>query len=79
MKTTYRYSKYPKTGFGSKSGQLYILDAMGRRYDFNCEFDDVLKEVLWTLDLPEGHFVGEDPEGIIEVFNESGVGSIKKW
>ena len=67
---TLRYTTYPPTGFGDKSGQIYIIDELGHIYDFASEYDNVLDERFWWIDLPiVGHITGKSPMEIIDEIN----------
>lgn len=67
---TLRYATYPQTGFGDKSGQIYIIDELGHIYDFTSEYDKVLEERFWWIDLPGvGHVTGKSPMDIIDEIN----------
>lgn len=41
--------KYPKNGFGGKSGMAYLLDQFGNIYDLQSEYDSILDERYYYL------------------------------
>ena len=46
--------QYPAQGFGGKSGQYYLIDMYGNRYDIVDKYDDVLKEMNKVVRLGSG-------------------------
>ena len=76
---SYKLCKYPANGFGSKNNQLYLLDQMGKIYDFKNEYDDVLDERFWVIELPViGQFHGKTIEEIVDALKVHDV-KISKW
>lgn len=79
---TLRFSRYPDNGSGAKCGQLYIIDQWGQIYDFTHEYDNVLNEWFWYIDIPGiGHWTGESPRSIIETLKQAYEGEVRflKW
>jgi len=53
-KRKYMLCQYPAQGFGSKSGQWYLLDVFGNKYDITDEYDKVLEEMNKVVRLGDG-------------------------
>lgn len=59
--------QYPENGFGAKKGQYYLMNQLGHRFDFTNEYDRVLDERFYHIELPGmGEFNGETVDEIIE-------------
>lgn len=53
-KRKFMLCQYPAQGFGGKSGQWYLLDVLGNKYDITDEYDKVLKEMNKVVRLGDG-------------------------
>lgn len=79
MKYSYKLCKYPSNGFGGKNNQFYLLDKLGTRYDFVNEYDHVLDERFWVIELPGlGQFNGKTIDEIVDTLKTYEV-KIAKW
>lgn len=79
MKYSYKLCKYPGNGLGSKNNQFYLLDQLGTRYDFKNEYDRVLDEMFWVIELPGlGQFNGKTVDEIVDTLKVYDV-KITKW
>lgn len=79
MKYSYKLCKYPGNGWGSKNNQFYLLDQLGTRYDFKNEYDRVLDEMFWVIELPGlGQFNGKTVDEIVDTLKVYDV-KITKW
>lgn len=77
--SSYKLCKYPANGFGSKNNQFYLLDKLGNRYDFKNEYDSVIDELFWIIELPViGQFNGKTIEEIVDTLKTHDV-KISKW
>lgn len=55
------------------------MDQLGTHYDFINEYDHVLDERFWTIELPAiGQFNGETIDEIIEILKVHDV-KVTKW
>ena len=76
---SYKICRYPNNGFGSKNSQFYLMDQLGTHYDFINEYDHILDERFWTIELPAiGQFNGETIDEIIEILKVHDV-KVTKW
>lgn len=79
MAYSYKLCRYPKNGWGSKNNQFYLLDQLGTRYDFVNEYDRVLDEMFWVIELPGlGQFNGKTVDEIVETLKANCV-KVTKW
>lgn len=79
MATNYRLCKYPANGFGNKNGLSYLMNEFGEKFEFKNEYDRVLDERFWTIELPVyGIQNGDTINEIVEKLKLMGL-VIKKW
>ena len=71
--------KYPKNGFGGKSGMMYLLDQFGNIYDLKDEYDSILDERYYYLVDRDGQtpyfaqgITGRQPSDLIVNLVEGG-------
>ena len=76
---SFKLCRYPQSGHGDKKGQKYLLDQFGHKYDFVNEFENVLGEMYWYIDLPGcGFFSGATVDEIIDVMKAKLI-DVKEW
>lgn len=76
---SYKLCRYPQNGFGSKNCQFYLLDQLGEIYDFKNEYDSVLDERFWVIELPGlGQFNGETVDEVVESLKAIDV-KVTRW
>lgn len=74
--------QYPKYGFGSKSGELYLLDVFGNRYDIGNEYDKTLAEMNKVVRLNDsvyGVYCESTLEKLIERIELDTDSKIERW
>lgn len=82
MKRKFMLCRYPKNGFGSKSGSFYLLDVFGNRYDIMEEYDKTLNEtnkVVSISDSVYGMYCENSIEKLIERIENDTDSKIERW
>lgn len=76
---SYKLCRYPDNGFGEKNNQFYLMNQLGQRFDFTNEYDDILDERFWRIELPGlGDFNGNTIEEIVETMKVNCI-KVDKW
>lgn len=83
-KRIFMLCQYPAQGFGGKSGQWYLLDVWGNRYDIKDEYDKVLSEMNKVVCLTDnihnlGTFCERTLDGLIQAVEINTGSKIERW
>lgn len=76
---TLRINRYPKNGFGDKSGQFYLINEFGHIFDIHniyVKFDD---SMIVRVNYYNRIIYADDIEQLIKVFDTELNIKIKNW
>ena len=71
--------QYPAQGFGGKSGNFYLLDMFGNKYDIVDEFDDCLKEMNKMVKIDKYEFTAVNTNALIKTIEVEFDTKIERW
>lgn len=78
-KRKFMLCQYPAQGFGGKSGQWYLLDVFGNKYDITDEYDKVLKEMSKVVKIDKYVFSGVTTDELITMIESEFDTKIERW
>lgn len=78
-KRKFMLCQYPEQGFGGKSGQWYLLDVFGNKYDITDEYDNVLKEMNKVVKIDKYEFTGVTTDELIKAIEVEFDTKIERW
>lgn len=78
-KRIFMLCQYPAQGFGGKSGQWYLLDVFGNKYDIGDEYDKVLGEMNKVVRLGNDVYCEGSLEKLISTIEADKDTKIERW
>lgn len=82
MKRKFMLCQYPAQGFGGMSGEFYLLDVFGNRYEIKDAYDKVLGEMYKVVKINDsfyGTYSADTVEGLVEAVEIALGTKIVKW
>lgn len=74
--------QYPAQGFGGKSGQYYLMDQFGNKFEIENEYDKTLAEINKVVRLGDGVYdvyCGSSLDELISVIEQHYDTKIERW